>query len=90
MSTSKIYYVTKYALTTGIMKIKGAEFADRPTMLDCGRGRYFHGNDWHTTMDAAEARVAIMVQAKFKSLRKQEAALEAIRLNGAKIDDRTK
>lgn len=34
---------------------------------------FFHKPHWHTTLEAAEARVALMVSAKVKALRKQEA-----------------
>ncbi len=83
------YYITKYALTAGIMKVFGEE-CDIPGMINCGPGVYFRSSEWHTTIEAAEARVAAMVQAKLKSLRKKEDALKAMLLNGAKLDDRTK
>lgn len=83
------YYITKYALTLGIVKIFGEE-CDTPRMIKCGPGVYFHGNEWHTTIEAAEARVAAMVQAKLKSLRRQQSALHELLLKGAKLDDRTK
>lgn len=95
------YFITKYALTTGVMKVMGhlceppirggvSNMVSTVTSGDwSGRRTLFHKPHWHTTLEDAEARVAVMVQAKFKALRKQEAALEVIRLNGAKIDDRT-
>ena len=83
------YYITKYALTAGIMKVFGEE-CDIPGMINCGPGVYFRGSEWHTTIEAAEARVAAMVQAKLKSLSRRQSALNEMLLKGAKLEDRTK
>ena len=83
-----VFYITKYALTTGIIKAQG-RLCEQPTMIDIGKGQYFHGCDWHETMEAAESRVAVMVTKKIASMRKQMSLIEAIRLNGAKVEDRT-
>ena len=77
------------------MKVKGhpAQTAGMVAVVTAdswlGRRTLFHKPDWHTTLEEAEARVAVMVQAKFKSLRKHLTNLEFIRLNGATVDDRT-
>ncbi len=83
------YYITKYALTAGIMKVFGEE-CDIPGMINCGPGVYFRSREWHTTIEAAEARVAAMVQAKLKSLSRRQSALNEMLLKGAKLEDRTK
>lgn len=83
-----VFYITKYALTTGIIKARG-RVCEPPSMIDIGKGQYFHGCDWHETMEAAESRVAAMITKKIASLRKQMALIDVIRLNGAKVEDRT-
>lgn len=88
MATRQIFFITKYALTTGIIKARG-RVCDRLTMIDIGKGQYFHGCDWHSSLEDAEARVAVMVQKKRAAILKQLAALEAVRLYGAPLEDHT-
>jgi hypothetical protein len=74
------YYVTKYALTTGILAVEAEECGD--DMIRCsGRfHQYFHreGRDWHRTFDAALAKATEMRDEKIASLRKQIGRLERI------------
>lgn len=74
-------FITKYALTKGVYRalgeIKGDMFICRATV----RGTYdtfFHGNDWHLTVDAAIERAEEMRVSKLKSLDKQKKKLLAI------------
>ena len=99
------YYITKYALTGGIAKVKGHLCEDRRldgTLLEDYGGRmisvvwegrslptYFHMGEWHTTLEAAQARVEEMKAAKLKSLRKQVAKYETLSVSFMPIDDRT-
>ncbi len=80
-------WVTKYALTTGIISSEAAEICEEtPTMIvfpACGSvyARYFHGEgkDWHRTKEAAVARAEAMRVAKIASLRKSIAKLEKLK-----------
>ena len=102
------YYITKYALTGGIVKVKGYLCESRRTdgtLIDDYGGKMvsvvwvageyrlesatFHNPEWHTTLEAAQARVEEMKAAKLKSLRKQVAKLEATCVSVMPIDDRT-
>ena len=71
-------YITKYALTQGILVKK---------VRDCGNGmvevpteccRCYHRPNWWTTPEEALARAKIMRTKKIASLRKQLAKLEAM------------
>jgi hypothetical protein len=81
-------WVTKYALTAGVR-------VARVELCDVGGGRMvrevisgypvcYHGNDWHLTEDEALSRVREMVDAKLKSLDKQRAKLESVKLGLAR------
>ena len=75
--TLQKFYVTKYALTSGIMQVKGRQSTSCPEMLVVNMGNnrmdYFHGKAWHTTREAAVAR------AKLKSLEKQIKKITALK-----------
>jgi hypothetical protein len=69
-------YVTKYALSKGILEIDGEVFADGKGMK---WGSYFnsaYGNDWHKTLVEAKQRANEMRLAKIESLKKQIVKLE--------------
>lgn len=93
MSEEKVHaWITKYALTKGIIEIDGTVERDSPRALAYrfagSYTNYVHGNQWHRTKVAAEARVAEMVEAKKASLRKQLAKLESFKVKYAKETDR--
>ena len=74
-------WITKYALTQDVVTVEVEEpWATTPNMIRVvGKlSGYFHKPDWHTSKEAAEARVAQMVEAKRKSLRKSMAKLDAL------------
>lgn len=66
-------FVTKYALTQGIIRYRNVEHCKdiSPQMISIRTGfpQTFHG-DWYTTLDAARVRVAEMLQARVRSLEK--------------------
>lgn len=70
-------WVTKYALTQGIFKVEGTiDPRVSETMLTVPGSantfpQYFHGNEWHRTLELAIARAEEMRRAKIKSLEKQ-------------------
>lgn len=70
-------WVTKYALTNGILLEKG-EVCNYTsgTMFSYGTFGHAHGNDWHRTPEAAIARAEEMRKKKIESLKKQIAKLE--------------
>ena len=61
-------WVTKYALTTGIVLVNGT--VHQGTMRNYGPHSFAHGNDWHRTPEAALERAEEMRKAKIASLRK--------------------
>jgi len=87
-STMKAY-VTKYLLTRGILEVEGAVDKQAPTMFVVSGplnapGVYFHGEDWHLTLEAAWERAGRMLaraekrqQAKLARIRELQAAAAA-------------
>ena len=79
-------YITKFALTTGIIRLEVRVCSDTsPDMVEYqgtpgSLGEYYHGegSDWHRTWESALARAESMRQAKIKALRKQLAKIEAM------------
>jgi len=77
-------YVTKYALTQGIMVVESEMVEDSgETMIRFGNQSfptYAHGNDWYLSEEAARARVEEMRQRKLAALRKQVVRLEKLKI----------
>lgn len=74
-------YITKYALSDGILE-KDAEECDRfPGMIRTDDGAHFHGEgkDWTRTKEAAVVRAQEMKSKKIKSLKKQIEKLERMK-----------
>jgi hypothetical protein len=67
-------YVTKYALTVGILEKEGEIDADGRYAYCGERGRIesqiFHGNDWHRTRAEAQQDTLRRIAAKRKSIQK--------------------
>lgn len=76
-------YITKYALTTGIMEKEGIINPSRHTMAiintEGGLSEYYHGKDWYRTHDDAIARANEMRQKKVSCLLKQISKIESIK-----------
>lgn len=75
-------WITKYALTKGVFEKEAVETAYPSMICLAGRDGYmtcYHKPDWHTTREAADARVREMIAAKEKLLRKQLAKLQKLR-----------
>ena len=77
-------YVTKYALTEGILTME-AEPCHVVTMIEVkpkgnGFSQYFHNREWHTDLEAAKARAEEMRQNKIKSVKKQLKRLEEMEI----------
>ncbi len=76
-------WITKYALTQGVKVVEVRGYGDPATMISLSDGPftiYYHKPDWHTTREEAIARVAVMVEKKIKSLRKQLKKLETFQI----------
>jgi len=77
-------YITKYALTTGVTVVNGAEHCKsiNERMIEYrpqgSMPIYVHKPDWHETLAEAKARCEVMRKAKIASLKKQIAKLEAL------------
>lgn len=75
-------YITKYALTAGIMKRDVEDCFDMAPDMVCstdGRFTTYHRDDWHRTESEALAKAEDMRHRKIVSLRKQIAKMEALR-----------
>lgn len=80
-------WITKYALTKGILKGVGvvsddSEVVRVDTLSSKKSTSYFHGRgkDWHLSEEGAKSQAERMRQRKILSLQKQLAKLEKIRL----------
>ncbi|GJE37870.1 hypothetical protein [Methylobacterium persicinum] len=82
---TKIVFVTKYALTGGIIeKILVNECDGMATVEWCGGANgvnYFHGRDYHHTREAAIARAEKMRLTKIASHEKSIAKLRKLSFN---------
>lgn len=77
-------FITKYALTEGILEKEG-EINPQARSMFCAENEtfgYFHGEgkDWHRTREGALKRAESMRLAKIASLKKQISKLEALKL----------
>lgn len=74
-------WITKYALTTGIMVEQVEEPSQRFPSMICakaiGPSAIFHGKDWHRTKEAAVVRAEDMRTIKLASLEKQIARIQS-------------
>lgn len=80
--TKFMAWVTKYAMTEGILKMQVEDcFDTSPIMVRKvnGNGAFFFGNDWHRTPEAATARAKEMQAAKLKSIDKQRARIALLK-----------
>jgi len=74
-------WITKYALTQGIYKVKGeTEVSDKVLKVrqDNGYTIMFYEDDWHLSSRAAVSKAEEMKTKKLTSLKKQLAKLEKL------------
>lgn len=85
-------YLTKYALTLGILYREGEVDSDFPTMFTYAGNEqncvthlstHAHAPYWHRTFEDAQAHAEKLRKAKLDSLKKQVAKLEAMKFNFA-------
>ena len=75
-------YITKYALTHGIIATDATPDRKEPTMIRVKHGaglREFRGNDWHSYRRDAIARSAEMRDLRILSLNRQRDRLDRIK-----------
>lgn len=72
-------YITKYALSRGIIETDAVECESFPDMIETKDFGYFQGSDWHRTMEAAVAMAEEMRLKKIESLKKQIEKLEGMK-----------
>ena len=74
------YYVTKYALTKGILKVEGELSKNCSDMIvvkgNSGMNYFFYLSDWYQTLDEAQERVGDMIGHKKLALQRQLRNLE--------------
>lgn len=64
-------YITKYALTKGILEEEGEHSSNFPSMVAVRKYSYYHKPDWHLTKEEAIHRAKEMKAKKLNSLKKQ-------------------
>jgi len=71
-------YITKYALTAGIIEREGGEISDSHcyTKDSFGKRDYYHGKDWHKSFEEAKKDAESRRDRKIVSIKKQLAKLE--------------
>jgi hypothetical protein len=79
-------FVTKYALTKGILEIEAVRSQASPDMMYSGdptkvSSQYFHGEgiDWHLTRVCAVVKAELMRDTRIKSLKKSLIRLEKLK-----------
>lgn len=73
-------YITKYALSRGIMQREAHVSWISPEVIcvDESPPEYYHGTEWHTDLDEARKHAESMRKAKLAELRRKIAKLEAM------------
>lgn len=77
----KIYYTSKYGLTSGIEKVETKSDSENMILVE-QEGRfasYYHRGEFHETLAEAKAKVEKMRQRKVAALKKQLAKMEAFK-----------
>ena len=64
----EFYYVTRWALTSGVLMIPRDKARVSGRLLCWGKWGSVYGTDWHETRASAEARVAEMKERRRASL----------------------
>ena len=75
-------WITKYALTKGIIEAEGEVVRDHPNIFyanEIVNGLFGEGKEWHRTKESAIQKAEEMRQKKIASLKKQIKKLEEMR-----------
>lgn len=77
------YYVTRYATTTGLMVVEGEISEQTSNMLVVHKegqmASYFHGRDFHASLEEARADVVQRVDKELATLKTRIVKLDALR-----------
>lgn len=73
------FFITKYALVTGIIEKEGEITSTSSSMIQTGRYEFFHRPYWHLTKEDAVERAELLRANKIKSLEKQLAKLKSLK-----------
>lgn len=77
-------YITKYALTQGILERDVRSFDDKTAEDITGghlRAKYYHENEWHKSKSAAIEKAEDMRKKKIASLKKKIEKLEKMKFD---------
>jgi ketol-acid reductoisomerase len=72
-------WITKYALTQGIIETEAERSKNHEDMIDTGKFGYYHGSDWHKTKQEAIKKAEEMKEKKILSLEKQLTKLRILK-----------
>ena len=82
--SNQVVYITKYALTAGILEAKLKEISGNMVIVHDPNGlngvSYFHGpgREWHLNLQSAQLRATEMAQKKITSIEVQRRKLEKL------------
>ena len=77
------YYITKWALTKGILTVEDPDFFEG--YLTDHRGLFVGDKDYFDNLDAAQARVKSLAEAKLRTLEKSTKKMKAMEKNGTVV-----
>ena len=79
-------FITKYALTSGILEVEGENKPDTPKMFVSrpvgSFAQFYHKPFWHETLEEAQAHAETLRLAKIGSLEKQMKKLRSLSFGG--------
>ena len=75
------YYITKYALTSGVMFLEGEKTNFDDMIRTREHNNCYHRPDWHESWAEARLQIQKMRVAKIKSLKRQLDKLEAMSID---------
>lgn len=94
MSERRTVFVTKYALTDGIIECEtlesdhnGEKYQFVKWLGGCNGRKLFTKHEWRPTLFEAQERAREMAKSRLKSLEKQRKRLEAIVRDGVKVKE---
>jgi hypothetical protein len=82
MGDKQIVYITRYALSSGIIEAEVIEIIERNRMCavvwkgGINNRNHFFGDDWHTDLESAHKKAESMRVKRIASLKKQIVNLE--------------
>lgn len=71
-------YITKYALTKGILEKEGTQSDRDPTFVRIGSLEVYYRPEWHESLHNARMQAEIMQKRKIASLEKEISKIKAL------------